>query len=430
MKYFELQGYKILLLCPKKLSNNWTRYLKDRHSVFEADKFDYFVRFHTDLFNKRMNKDGMTLTNFKRFQKLLIVIDESHNLRNDNSGRYKFLVEHFYQLQSNRDVKTLMLSATPINNKLTDLRNQFKLIVNGYDTGFNGVEGIEIKSLQQKFGDAQKYFNKWQFDDNRRISELRANIPEEIFRLIDSTVVARTRQLIKKHLDEGLHFPKVEPPRNIPGDVIEIGRYKTIESLLTTIEDIHMTAYKPAFYMKETKAKDATEDERIRQKALAKIMYVLLIKRMESSWFALFDTVKNIYDYHRTVYGRVHEYLKNNSDSDISPEEIDEERHDLKEIFDDIEFDGSDEIGRKAPVKISDIIKIEDFEKDLKHDIASLKVLYDNLKELDTLIKNEIKSGPDHRSADKKLQKLIEVILECRKNNPARKIVIFSVFRT
>lgn len=429
MKYFEIQGYKILLLCPKKLSNNWTRYLKDRHSVFEADKFDYFVRFHTDLFNKRMNKDGMTLTNFKRFQKLLIVIDESHNLRNDNSGRYKFLVEHFYQLQSNRDVKTLMLSATPINNKLTDLRNQFKLIVNGYDTGFKSIEGIEIKSLQQKFGDAQKYFNKWQFDDNRRISELRANIPEEIFRLIDSTVVARTRQLIKKHLDEGLHFPKVEPPRNIPGDVIEIGRYKTVESLLTAIEDIHMTAYKPAFYMKETKTKDATEDERIRQKALAKIMYVLLIKRMESSWFALFDTVKNIYDYHRTVYGRVHEYLKNNSDSDISPEEIDEDRHDLKELYDDIEFDGSEEIGRKAPVKISYIIKIVDFEKDLKHDIAALKALYDNLKELEILIKNEIKSDPDHRSEDKKLQKLIEVILECRKNAPDRKIVIFSVFR-
>jgi hypothetical protein len=429
MKYFELQGYKILLLCPKKLSNNWTRYLKDRHSLFEADKFDYFVRFHTDLFNKRMNKDGMTLTNFKRFQKLLIVIDESHNLRNDNSGRYKFLVEHFYQLQSNRDVKTLMLSATPINNKLTDIRNQFKLVVNGYDDGFKNIEGIEIKSLQQKFGDAQKYFNKWQFDDSRRISELRANIPEEIFRLIDSTVVARTRQLIKKYLDEGLHFPKVEPPQNIPGDVIEIGKYKTIESLLTAIEDIHMTAYKPAFYMKETKVKDATEDERIRQKALAKIMYVLLIKRMESSWFALFDTVKNIYDYHKTVYGRVHEYLKNNSDSDISPEEIDEEKHELKEVFDDIEFDGSDEIGKKAPIKISDIIKIEDFEKDLKHDITAFKALYDNLKELDNLIKDEIISGPNQKSADKKLQKLIEVVLECRKNNPARKIVIFSVFR-
>ncbi len=148
IKYFELQGYKILLLCPEKLSNNWTRYLKDRHSVFEADKFDYFVRFHTDLFNKRMNKDGMTLTNFKRFQKLLIVIDESHNLRNDNSERYKFLVEHFYRVQENRDIKTLMLSATPINNKLTDIRNQFKLMVGGNDTGFREVEGVEIKSLQ------------------------------------------------------------------------------------------------------------------------------------------------------------------------------------------------------------------------------------------------------------------------------------------
>lgn len=429
MKYFELQGYKILLLCPKKLSNNWTRYIKDRHSIFEADKFDYFVRYHTDLFNKRMNKDGMTLTNFKRFQKLLIVIDESHNLRNDNAGRYKFLVDHFYKIQGNRDIKTLMLSATPINNKLTDIRNQFKLMVGGSDTGFKGIEGLEIKSLQQKFGDAQKYFNKWQFDDTRRISELRANIPEEIFRLIDSTVVARTRQLIKKHLDQGLHFPTVEPPRNIPGDIIEIGKYKTIEALLTAIEEVHMTAYKPAFYMKVKKAKDATEDERIRQKALAKIMYVLLIKRMESSWFALFNTVKSIYDYHRTVFGRVHEYLKNSIDADLSPDDLDEEALETSELFDDIEFDGSDEIGKKSPVKISEIINIDNFEKDLKHDIEALKELYDNLKELDSKIKTEIKAGPNHFSEDTKLKKLIEIICECRESDPDRKIVIFSVFR-
>jgi hypothetical protein len=190
-----------------------------------------------------------------------------------------------------------------------------------------------------------------------------------------------------------------------------------------------MTAYKPAFYMKVTKVKDATEDERIRQKALAKIMYVLLIKRMESSWFALYNTVQSIYEYHRTVYGRVHEYLKNNTDYDLSPGEIDEEKHEINEIYDEIEFDGSDEIGRKAPVKISDIIDLESFEKNLKHDIAALKELHDNLTGLDTIIKNEIKSGPDYQSADTKLKKLIEVICECRKKYHDRKIVIFSVFR-
>ena len=145
MKYFELQGYKILLLCPKKLSNNWLRYLKDRHSIFEADKFEYFVRFHTDLFGEgeRFDKgDGIKLSNIKRFQKLLIVIDESHNLRNDESGRYEFLVEHFYKRSGNRDIKTLMLSATPINNRLIDVRNQFKLIVRGQDSGFAEAEGI------------------------------------------------------------------------------------------------------------------------------------------------------------------------------------------------------------------------------------------------------------------------------------------------
>ena len=429
MKYFELQGYKILLLCPKKLSNNWQRYLKDRHSVFEADKFDFFIRYHTDLFENRMNKDGMTLANFRRFQKMLIVIDESHNLRNDGSNRYKFLIEHFYHNVGNRDIKTLMLSATPINNKLTDIRNQFKLMVGGHDTGFKEVEGIEIKSLQQKFANAQKYFNKWQFRDDRRISELRANIPEEIFKLIDATVVARTRQLIKKHLNEGLHFPNVEPPQNIPGDQIEIGKYKTIEMLLDAIEQVHMTAYKPAFYMKETKTKDALEDERYRQKALAKIMYILLIKRMESSWFALFETVKSIYTYHQTVYKRVNEYLKNQTDSELGQIDLEDKSLEMDEILADIDFDGLDEIGRKKPVKISEIINLTAFKNDLKHDIESLKELFDNLKLLNDSITNELESKPNHHSADSKLQKLIEVINEARKENPERKLIIFSVFR-
>ncbi|HAM98566.1 MAG TPA: helicase [Marinilabiliales bacterium] len=429
MKYFELQGYKILLLCPKKLSNNWQRYLKDRHSIFEADKFDFFIRYHTDLFENRMNKDGMTLTNFKRFQKMLIVIDESHNLRNDGSNRYKFLIENFYQNLGNRDIKTLMLSATPINNKLTDIRNQFKLMVGGNDTGFREIEGIEIKSLQQKFANAQKYFNKWQFRDDRRISELRANIPEEIFKLIDATVVARTRQLIKKHLNEGLHFPNVAPPQNIPGDQIEIGKYKTIEMLLDAIENVHMTAYKPAFYMKETKAKDALEDERYRQKALAKIMYILLIKRMESSWFALFETVKSIYSYHQTVYKRVYEYQKNQTDSEVEQIDVEDESLEIDEIIADVDFDGIDEIGRKKPIKISEIINLDAFEKDLKHDIEALKALFENLKILDNSITKELESKPNHHSADSKLQKLIEVIVESRKENPDRKIIIFSVFR-
>lgn len=429
MKYFELQGYKILLLCPKKIANNWQRYLKDRHSIFEADKFEYYIRYHTDLFENRMNKDGMTLANFKRFHKMLIVIDESHNLRNDSSNRYKFLIENFYQNLGSRDIKTLMLSATPINNKLTDIRNQFKLMVGGNDIGFREVEGIEIKSLQQKFANAQKFFNKWQFKDDRRISELRANIPEEIFKLIDATVVARTRQLIKKHLNEGLHFPNVEPPQNIPGDQIEIGKYKTIEMLLDAIEKVHMTAYKPAFYMKETKTKDALEDERYRQKALAKIMYVLLIKRMESSWLALFETVKAIYAYHKKVYKRVHEYLKNQYDSELEQIDVEDESFEIDEILADVDFDGIDEIGKKKPIKISEIVNLDAFEKDLKNDIEALKELFDNLKLLDSSIKKELESKPNHHSSDSKLQKLIEVISSSRRGIPERKLIIFTVFR-
>ncbi|MCE5346720.1 MAG: phospholipase D-like domain-containing protein [Bacteroidales bacterium] len=429
MKYFELQGYKILLLCPKKLSNNWVRYLKDRGSIFEPDKFDFYIRYHTDLYGRRMTKDGMTLSNFQKFQKLLIVIDESHNLRNDASNRYKYLIDNIYHPLGSRDIKTLMLSATPINNKLTDIRNQFKLIVHGQDTGFRDVEGIEIKSLNRKFGDAQKFFNKWQFDEDRKISDLRANIPDEIFKLIDSTVVARTRVLIQKHLKEDLHFPKVEPPRNIPGDKIEIGKYKTIESLFEAIETIHMTAYKPAFYMKEKETKDALENERYRQKALARIMYILLVKRMESSWYALFETITSIYEYHQVIYKRVSEFHKDKKDDDVNLFTLTDEYSEIEDLVSDLDFDGIDEIGKKSPIKISEIIYLEDFEHDLEHDIIALKELHESLAFLNNGIKEELTKKPNHHSVDTKLHKLIELIVEARKENQDRKIIIFSVFR-
>lgn len=137
MKYFQNNGYEVLMLCPKKLEQNWKQYRRKLGSRFDRDELDYEVRFHTDLQGDRMEKgDGVRLSWLKKRQKLLVVIDESHNLRNDKSARYQMLLNELLRPDAAakaRDVKVLLLSATPINNGLLDIRNQFRLIAQGND---------------------------------------------------------------------------------------------------------------------------------------------------------------------------------------------------------------------------------------------------------------------------------------------------------
>ncbi|MBI2968918.1 MAG: DEAD/DEAH box helicase family protein [Bacteroidetes bacterium] len=427
MKYFELQGYKVLLLCPKKLSNNWMRFLKDRHSIFEADKFEYFVRYHTDLYNEgeRFDKnDGIKLSNFKRFHKLLIVIDESHNLRNDESGRYEFLVEHFYKNRERKDIKTLMLSATPINNKLIDVRNQFKLIAHGSDSGFAEAEGIKIPSLKAKFSQGQKKFNEWQMLPNKRISYLRSQIPGEIFQLVDKLVVARTRKLIKEHLKANIHFPEVEtPPDNVYAGDFPIHQLRDIADILVLLGQVSMTAYQPAKYMKVEKQLKAIEDDRTRQKGVARLMHILLIKRLESSWWAFHKTLDAVYRYHLTVLKSVKDEKKK-----VTITEDDEQQREWIEEFEELEIYGVDEIGKKDPVEVSEITQLDKFIRDLERDCKYLKKLHDNFSEFAKQVRNE-KREIVPVTEDEKLNKLIEKIEEKRKKNKNRKIIIFSVFR-
>ncbi len=157
LKYFELQGYETLVLAPKKLNQNWSRYRLTENSLFKKDKLRYFVRNHTDLqinpdethrLNNPNKYSDFPLSTFQQNSKIFIVIDESHNLRNDKSNRYNYLID--FILTQNKDVKVLLLSATPINNYITDIRNQFKLLVRGNDKGFADTK-FEINSLQSLF---------------------------------------------------------------------------------------------------------------------------------------------------------------------------------------------------------------------------------------------------------------------------------------
>ena len=429
MKYFEMKGYRVLLFCPKKLDANWRQYLEGHRSKFERDRLKYTIRYHTDLQDDRLEsyQDGYKInTFFQGNPKLLVVIDESHNLRNDKSSRYKFLVDHI--LTKNKEVKVLQLSATPVNNKLIDVRNQFKLIVKGQDNGFKET-ALEISSLESIFRTAQKDFKLWQEKDNRKISDFIQTLPQKFFSLTDALIVARTRKLIESEFG-GMSFPKKEDPENEYINPENIGNLNGFEELLKAIEAINLIAYMPHKYTDEIKPESVLEDKVKREGFLVRMMYILLMKRLESSWFSFKNTVNNIYDHHTSALQKVNTFINAKEDTvleDEISEKIDFE-DDLEETS--IELTGTEDetyqpgeltLGKKNPIKISEIKQIDKFKKHLKDDITNLEKLKSNLD----LFEQKLKAK---KTKDIKLEKLIEHIKKKRKERENQKVIVFTVF--
>ena len=398
MKYFEMKGYRVLLFCPKKLDANWRQYLEGHRSKFERDRLKYAIRYHTDLQDDRLEtyEDGYKInTFFQGNPKLLIVIDESHNLRNDKSSRYKFLVDNI--LTKNKEVKVLQLSATPVNNKLIDVRNQFKLIVKGQDNGFKET-ALEIGSLESIFRTAQTDFKSWQEKENRKISDFIQTLPQKFFLLTDALIVARTRKLIESEFG-GLSFPKKEDPENEYINPENIGNLNGFEELLKAIESINLIAYMPHKYTEEIKPESVLEDKVKREGFLVKMMYILLMKRLESSWFSLKNTVNNIYVHHLNALQKVDNFINSKEDTvlvdEISKqndfeEDIDETSVELPETENETYQPGELTLGRKNPIKISEIKQIDNFKKHLEDDIANLEKLKSNLDLFEQLKKQRI----------------------------------------
>ena len=425
MKFFQLQGREVLLICPKKLENNWKKYRKHQDSKFEKDQFDYFVRFHTDMSEERVEKyDDRADKFFTNDKPKLIVIDESHNLRNDKTKGYNFLLEHI--LKPNEDIKVLLLSATPINNSLNDIRNQFKLLIQGDVQGYD--ESLGVRNLDYTFRSAQQAFNEWKEDANPKISEFIKKLPANFFTLTDSLTVARTRDMINGHQTE-LVFPEKAKPVNLFVTPHQLGNFDTFEELFDHFPPM-LSGYQPSFYVDiDESEKNVLHDERQRDRFLVKMMYILMVKRLESSWFSFFSTVGKIKDHHQNTIDKINDYLLNKNNTDIE---------DDNEIFDDEDTQEEFEafsLGKKRKISIKEIDEadnIENYKKDLKKDLDALDSLYTNLQKFETKINKEILKPNNGKSADNKLEELINQIEKKRKNganNKNQKVVIFTVYR-
>ena len=421
IKYFESQSYFTVVLCPKKLEENWTQYLRRHGSRFERDEFDYIVRFHTDLQNDRLQTAYQDARRdfLQRRKKILFVIDESHNLRNEKSGRYQELLTTLIQNQpkvEGRDVKVLMLSATPINTGLNDVKGQFNLIGHGNDAAFDNDE-FGIDSLRNLFADSQRKYTQWCEKPNRTIGSFIAMLPPKFFNLTDKLIVARTRNLIEKTLGEDLGFPKKEAPINIYQGVDHFGKLRTTEEIYQAFEDLNLTAYQPSLFLHESRKeakKEAAEewdDDVNREMFLVKMMGILFMKRLESSWYSCLLTVKKVLDVHEQTLQMVLDFKEKKSNGTLpTGEDAGEDDDELEELF----------ALRKGAIRLSDMKNLGGFERGLRIDINKLRAIYESLKAFEEDYYNGFEQ-------DLKLNELVKILRE-KQELKNKKIVIFTAY--
>ena len=428
IKYFQTQNYLTVLLCPKKLEQNWDQYLRRRNSRFEKDEFDYIVRFHTDMQNDRMEEryTDAKLSYLETRKKILVVIDESHNLRNEKSGRYQELMAKLIQNkegQEKRDVKVLMLSATPINTGLNDVKGQFNLIGHGKDDAFDN-DDFGVESLTNLFKDAQTKYTQWCNNPDRTIGGFIATLPPKFFNLTDKLIVARTRKLIEKTLGEDLGFPDKEKPVNIYQGVEHLGKLQTTEEIYQKFDELSLTAYQPSLYLEVNKKKARKgaakdwDDNVNRERFLVKMMGVLFMKRLESSWYSCMTTVKKVLDVHESTLKLALEFKEKGGNGAISTG-----GGEGNADFDDEEIDDlMDETYslRKGTIKLSDMQNLGGFIRNLQMDVNKLKEIYKNFEAFAA----DYEAGEEK---DLKLEELVRILNE-KKKAKNKKVVIFTAF--
>ncbi len=301
IKYYELRNDRVLVLAPKRLRDNWTIYTaNDRRNSLADDRFNYDVLNHTDLSRDRGLSGDVDLSHLNWGNYDLVVIDESHNFRNKTTHRSS---ESRYHRLMNRVIKAgvrtnvLMLSATPVNNRLADLKNQLAFMTAGKD---DALEPWGIPSIENTLRQAQGKFKIWQDlpERERRPAKLLEMLGFDYFKLLDLLTIARSRKHIAKYygLDETGKFPQRLKPINIKSDLDSDGLFQSIREINNEIRKLKLSSYalldyvlphKMAAYEKKYRmeVRDGSSffNQRDREKSLVTLIRINILKRMESS---------------------------------------------------------------------------------------------------------------------------------------------------
>ena len=423
IKYYELRNDRVLVLVPKRLRDNWTLYkANDRRNILAPDRLNYDVLNHTDLSRDGGKSGDIELSHVNWGNYDLVVIDESHNFRNkaslkDRETRYDRLMRRI--IKEGVKTRVLMLSATPVNNRLADLKNQIAFITEGDDTALfdHGITSIEATVRK-----AQLQFNRWLASEeaDRTPPRLIEMLGFDYFTLLDLLTIARSRRHIEKYYGtaETGTFPERLKPINYKPDVDRTGEFRSIRDINNEIRRLTLAAYAPLRYVLPGKqaAYDAKYSTKIRggesffrqvdrEESLIHLIRVNMLKRMESAVPSFALTVKRqLADVENTL-AKIEAHAE-------SMEEIDIEDVDI----DDSAFE-SLLVGRKVKVLVQDVDLVR-WKQDLTEDRNRLATLYSAAHQVGA-------------SRDAKLATLREIIAEKVSNplNPEnRKIIVFTAF--
>ena len=350
IKFFELRNERVLVLCPRKLEANWTRYASwaaQRSNPFERDRLNYAVLAHTDLSRYEGKSGAVDLAGFHWGAFDLVVIDESHNFRNegrdrtDEAGnlvrrsRYNRLLEEV--VRSGARTRLLMLSATPVNTSLRDLRNQIYLMTEKRRDAFR--EALGIDDVQALFGVAQREFQQWEQARRRGGPVNKAALVERLgadfLILLDAVTIARSRDHLRRFYPAVTEriggFPERSRPRNLNPPTDRDGDL-SYDELHDRIGSFRLAVYMPSQYVKDTSELDAEKarlrfDQRDRERWLIGMMRVNLLKRLESSVHAFALTTGRILERMDDLDRRIEAWRKRGEGGEIDthPDEDDED---------------------------------------------------------------------------------------------------------
>ena len=434
IKYYENRNKSVLVLCPKKLTNNWNTY-KDNYlnNPIASDRLRYDVLYHTDLNRRYGFSNGLDLSRLNWSNYDLVVIDESHNFRNggklsgdedEKENRYLRLLNQV--IRKGVKTKVLMLSATPVNNRFNDLKNQLALAYEG-NTDYIDTKLNTTRSIDEIFKNAQRAFNtwsKWEASD-RTTENLLKMLDFDFFEVLDSVTIARSRKHIQKYYDTSDigTFPTRLKPKSLRPCLTKKKSAINYNEIFEQLTMLNLNIYRPSHFIQASKMSKYEElydankvniglTQENREQGIRRLMAINLMKRMESSVYSFNLTLKRIKELISTTITTIDNFDLHKSQeielTEISDSDFDSEDQNSDELY---------SFGKKVKIDLADMDYVS-WRKDLSADLDILELL--------TFMVEDI--GPDD---DFKLQELLREVKD-KINNPInpgnKKVIIFTAF--
>lgn len=429
VKYYENRNKSVLVLCPKKLAENWNTY-KDNYvnNPIASDRLNYDVLFHTDLSRAHGFSNGLDLNRLNWGNYDLVVIDESHNFRN-GIGTHSNTVENRYVklmdkiIRAGVKTKVLMLSATPVNNRFTDLKNQLAIAYEG-DSELINNKLDTAKTVDEIFRQAQREFNNWgKLEQEYRTTDaLLKSLDFDFFELLDSVTIARSRKHIEKYYDTAKigKFPERKKPISLRPRLTDLNSAINYNQIYEQLSLLSLCIYTPSNYIFPSKVQKYMElthnkGDRLtqsgREEGIRRLMSINLLKRLESSVNSFCLTLKRIKSLIDSTIDSINRFEKHGN-TEIDMYEVSDSELDMDDTNTDYFT-----VGKKVKIGLSDM-DYKTWRTEMKNDADTLELL--------TLMVEDI--TPEHDSKLQELLRLISDKIENPINTGNKKVLIFSAF--